>query len=174
DGNTRYVDATGKKFDDLGDFQDNNSQFSESGKLVVPKDLEMKAGADGKIALEVVKARNVSVWDKVVDPVVGIGTGIATILSFTPAAPVAAPLAYAGAAYLGTRAVINEVNHLDHGGECDDTESMMNIASAATTVLPMASSGLRTIGMAAKSESFLAGVVASPRAFAGSIGATRS
>ncbi|RWA76353.1 MAG: LysM peptidoglycan-binding domain-containing protein [Mesorhizobium sp.] len=174
DGNTRYVDATGKKFDDLGDFQDNNSQFSESGKLVVPKDLEMKAGADGKIALEVVKARNVSVWDKVVDPVVGIGTGIATILSFTPAAPVAAPLAYAGAAYLGTRAVINEVNHLDHGGEWDDTESMMNIASAVTTVLPMASSGLRTIGMAAKSESFLAGVVASPRAFAGSIGATRS
>ncbi|AZO71151.1 LysM peptidoglycan-binding domain-containing protein [Mesorhizobium sp. M1D.F.Ca.ET.043.01.1.1] len=174
DGNTRYVDATGKKFDDLGDFQDNNSQFSENGKLVVPKGLEMKAGADGKIALEVVKARNVSVWDKVVDPVVGIGTGIATILSFTPAAPVAAPLAYAGAAYLGTRAVINEVNHLDHGGEWDDTESMMNIASAATTVLPMASSGLRTIGMAAKSESFLAGVVASPRAFAGSIGATRS
>ncbi|WFP65767.1 MULTISPECIES: LysM peptidoglycan-binding domain-containing protein [unclassified Mesorhizobium] len=174
DGNTRYVDATGKKFDDLGDFQDNNSQFGENGKLVVPKDLEMKAGPDGKIALDVVKARNVSVWDKVVDPLVGIGTGIATILSFTPAAPVAAPLAYTGAAYLGTRAVINEVNHLDHGGEWYDTESLTNIASAATTVLPMASSGLRTIGMAAKSESFLAGVAASPRAFAGSIGATRS
>ncbi|MDG4884028.1 LysM peptidoglycan-binding domain-containing protein [Mesorhizobium sp. WSM4884] len=167
DGNTRYVDATGKKFDDLGDFQDNNSQFSENGKLVVPKGLEIKAGADGKIALEVVKARNVSVWDKVVDPVVGIGTGIATILSFTPAAPVAAPLAYAGAAYLGTRAVINEVNHLDHGGEWDDTESLMNIASAATTVLPMASSGLRTIGMAGKEMSVL-------QAFRGSIGATRS
>ncbi|RWM00972.1 MAG: LysM peptidoglycan-binding domain-containing protein [Mesorhizobium sp.] len=174
DGNTRYVDATGKKFGDLGDFQDNNSQFGENGKLVVPKDLEMKAGADGKIALDVVKARNVSVWDKVVDPLVGIGTGIATILSFTPAAPVAAPLAYTGAAYLGTRAVINEVNHLDHGGEWYGTESLTNIASAATTVLPMASSGLRTIGMAARSESFLAGVAASPRAFAGSIGATRS
>ncbi|MDX8502199.1 LysM peptidoglycan-binding domain-containing protein [Mesorhizobium sp. VK4C] len=174
DGNTRYVDATGKKFDDLGDFQDNNSQFGENGKLVVPKDLEMKAGADGKIALEVVKARNVSVWDKVVDPLVGIGTGVATILSFTPAAPVAAPLAYAGAAYLGTRAVINEVNHLDHGGEWYDSESLTNIASAATTALPMASSGLRTIGMAAKSETFLAGLAASPRAFAGSIGATRS
>ncbi|RWB21021.1 MAG: LysM peptidoglycan-binding domain-containing protein [Mesorhizobium sp.] len=174
DGNTRYVDATGKKFDDLGDFQDNNSQFGENGKLVVSKGLEMKAGADGKIELEVVKARNVSVWDKVVDPLVGIGTGIATILSFTPAAPVAAPLAYTGAAYLGTRAVINEVNHLDHGGEWYDSESLTNIASAATTALPMASSGLRTIGMAAKSESFLAGVAASPRAFAGSIGATRS
>ncbi|PBC20780.1 MULTISPECIES: LysM peptidoglycan-binding domain-containing protein [unclassified Mesorhizobium] len=174
DGNTRYVDATGKKFDDLGDFQDNNSQFGENGKLVVPKNLEMKAGADGKIALEVVKARNVSVWDKVVDPLVGIGTGIATILSFTPAAPVAAPLAYTGAAYLGARAVINEANHLDHGGEWYDTESLTNIASAATTVLPVASSGLRTIGMAAKSESLLAGLAASPRAFAGSIGATRS
>ncbi|MDX8477462.1 LysM peptidoglycan-binding domain-containing protein [Mesorhizobium sp. VK24D] len=167
DGNTRYVDATGKKFDDLGDFQDNNSQFGENGKLVVPKGLEMKAGADGKIALEVVKARNVSVWDKVVDPLVGIGTGIATILSFTPAAPVAAPLAYTGAAYLGTRAVINEVNHLDHGGEWDDTESVMNIASAASTVLPMASSGLRTIGMAGKEMTAL-------QAFRGTIGATRS
>ncbi|RWC50602.1 MAG: LysM peptidoglycan-binding domain-containing protein [Mesorhizobium sp.] len=167
DGNTRYVDATGKKFDDLGDFQDNNSQFGENGKLVVPKGLEMKAGDDGKIALEVVKARNVSVWDKVVDPLVGVGTGIATILSFTPAAPIAAPLAYTGAAYLGTRAVINQVNHLEHGGEWDDTESLMNIASAATTVLPMASSGLRTIGMAGKEMTAL-------QAFRGSIGATRS
>ncbi|MER9654825.1 LysM peptidoglycan-binding domain-containing protein [Mesorhizobium sp. M0152] len=167
DGNTRYVDATGKKFDDLGDFQDNNSQFGENGKLVVPKGLEMKAGDDGKVALEVVKARNVSVWDKVVDPLVGIGTGIATILSFTPAAPIAAPLAYTGAAYLGTRAVINQVNHLEHGGEWDDAESLMNIASAATTVLPMASSGLRTIGMAGKEMTAL-------QAFRGSIGATRS
>ncbi|TIS57101.1 MAG: LysM peptidoglycan-binding domain-containing protein [Mesorhizobium sp.] len=167
DGNTRYVDVTGKKFDDLGDFQDNNNQFGENGKLVVPKGLEMKAGDDGKIALEVVKARNVSVWDKVVDPLVGIGTGIATILSFTPAAPVAAPLAYTGAAYLGTRAVINQVNHLEHGGEWDDTESLMNVATVATTVLPMASSGLRTIGMAGKEMTAL-------QAFRGSIGATRS
>ncbi|MER9947864.1 LysM peptidoglycan-binding domain-containing protein [Mesorhizobium sp. M0047] len=167
DGSTRYVDVTGKKFDDLGDFQDNNTQFGESGKLVVPKGLEMKAGDDGKIALEVVKARNVSVWDKVVDPLVGIGTGIATILSFTPAAPIAAPLAYTGAAYLGTRAVINQVNHLEHGGEWDDRESLMNIASAATTVLPMASSGLRTIGLAGKEMTAL-------QAFRGSIGATRS
>ncbi|MFD2057409.1 LysM peptidoglycan-binding domain-containing protein [Mesorhizobium calcicola] len=167
DGNTRYVDVTGKKFDNLGDFQDNNSQFGENGKLVVPKGLEMKAGDDGKIALEVVKSRNVSVWDKVVDPLVGIGTGIATILSFTPAAPIAAPLAYTGAAYLGTRAVINQVNHLEHGGEWDDRESLMNIASAATTVLPMASSGLRTIGLAGKEMTAL-------QAFRGSIGATRS
>ncbi|CAN7377040.1 LysM peptidoglycan-binding domain-containing protein [Mesorhizobium sp. LjNodule214] len=177
DGNTRYVDVTGKKFDDLGDFQDNNNQFGENGKLVVPKGLEMKAGDDGKVALEVVKARNVSVWDKVVDPLVGIGTGIATILSFTPAAPVAAPLAYTGAAYLGTRAVINQVNHLEHGGEWDDTESLMNVASVATTVLPMASSGLRTIGMAGR-EMTAAGLAGNQmtrlQAFRGSIGATRS
>ncbi|MER8974539.1 LysM peptidoglycan-binding domain-containing protein [Mesorhizobium sp. M0800] len=167
DGNTRYVDVTGKKFDDLQDFQDNNNQFGEDGKLVVPKGLEMKAGGDGRIELEVVKSRNVSAWDKVVDPLVGIGTGIATILSFTPAAPIAAPLAYTGAAYLGTRAVINQVNHLEHGGEWDDTESLMNVATVATTVLPMASSGLRTIGLAGKEMTAL-------QAFRGSIGATRS
>ncbi|MER8926840.1 LysM peptidoglycan-binding domain-containing protein [Mesorhizobium sp. M0859] len=177
DGNTRYVDVTGKKFDDLGDFQDNNNQFGEDGKLVVPKGLEMKAGDDGRIELEVVKSRNVSAWDKVVDPLVGIGTGIATILSFTPAAPIAAPLAYTGAAYLGTRAVINQVNHLEHGGEWDDTESLMNVASVATTVLPMASSGLRTIGSAGR-EMTAAGLAGKEmtalQAFRGSIGATRS
>ncbi|MER8667135.1 LysM peptidoglycan-binding domain-containing protein [Mesorhizobium sp. M0159] len=177
DGNTRYVDVTGKKFDDLGDFQDNNNQFGEDGKLVVPKGLEMKAGDDGRIELEVVKSRNVSAWDKVVDPLVGIGTGIATILSFTPAAPIAAPLAYTGAAYLGTRAVINQVNHLEHGGEWDDTESLMNVASVATTVLPMASSGLRTIGLAGR-EMTAAGLAGKEmtalQAFRGSIGATRS
>ncbi|MER9967725.1 LysM peptidoglycan-binding domain-containing protein [Mesorhizobium sp. M0060] len=177
DGNTRYVDVTGKKFDDLPDFQDNNNQFGEDGKLVVPKGLEMKAGDDGRIELEVVKSRNVSAWDKVVDPLVGIGTGIATILSFTPAAPIAAPLAYTGAAYLGTRAVINQVNHLEHGGEWDDTESLMNVASVATTVLPMASSGLRTIGLAGR-EMTAAGLAGKEmtalQAFRGSIGATRS
>ncbi len=166
-GGTRYVDVTGKSFANLGDFQDNNAQFGEDGKLVAPKNLQMKPGSDGKFELEVVKSRNFSVWEKAVDPLVGIGTGIATILSFTPAAPVAAPLAYAGAAYLGTRAVINQVNHLDHGGEWGDTESLINIASVATTVLPMASSGLRTVGMAGKELTAM-------QAFRGSIGATRS
>lgn len=164
---TRYVDATGQKFDDLADFQDNNNQFSESGKLVVPKGLEMKTGADGDIALEVVNARNVSVMDRLVDPLVGVVTGAATILSFTPLAPVAAPVAYAGAGYLGARALVKEVNYLAHGGEWDDGASLGNIAGVVTTVLPVASSLVRTAGLAGKELNAL-------QAFRGSIGATRA
>lgn len=166
DDGLRYVDRTGKIFENLGDFQDANRQFDEKGKLVAPKGLEMKTGDDGKFALEVVQARNVSVMDRVVDPLIGIGTGLATIASFTPLAPVAAPLAYTGAAYLGYRAVVRQVDHLQHGGEWDDTESVMNVASVVTTALPTASSFARTIGMWRSTQMGLL------QSFRGAIGAT--
>ncbi|TWG99553.1 uncharacterized protein DUF4781 [Mesorhizobium sp. J18] len=161
EGETRYVDIAGKSYDSVEDFQDNNNQFSEDGKLIVPENLQLTRGENGEFELDVVKARNVSVFDEIIDPVVGIGTAVATVASFTPLAPVAAPLAYAGGAYLGTRAVMRQVNHLQHGGEWGETESLMNMAMVATTALPMASSGLRSIGMArnlnlTKSQAFLA------------------
>ncbi|WP_163266856.1 DUF4781 domain-containing protein [Chelativorans alearense] len=163
EGSVRYVDVAGKAYDDVGDFQDNNNLFSEDGHLIVPTDFQMTPGSDGEFALEVVKARNVSAWDKVVDPLVGIGTAIATVASFTPAAPIAAPLAVAGGTYLGTRAAIRQYNHLQHGGEWGETESLMNMAMIATTALPMVSGGLRSIGMVrslnlTKGQAFLAGM----------------
>ncbi len=112
----------------------------------------MKEGQDGQIALDVVDARIVSAWDKVVDPVVGlVGTG-ATLLSFTPLAPVAAPIAIGSGIYLGGRAVIRQSDYLDHGGEWGDTESLMNVASVAMTALPVIGSSMRTFGMAARTE----------------------
>ncbi|QEN85337.1 hypothetical protein FZC33_03555 [Labrys sp. KNU-23] len=165
---TWYVDATGQKFESIKDFQDNNRQFQESGKLIVPVGLNMKPGADGKIDLEVVQARNVSTFDKIVDPIVGIGTALATAVAVipNPFSPLAAGVAYAGGAYLGTRAVIKEVGYLQHGGELGDMESMMNIGTVATTVLPMGSSVLRTIGMAKTTE------LSVGQAFRASIGMT--
>ncbi|WP_374865034.1 DUF4781 domain-containing protein [Brucella cytisi] len=151
-GKTKYVDANGQKFDGIKDFQENNRLFDDSGKLVIPKNLEMKEGQDGQIALDVVDARIVSAWDKVVDPVVGlVGTG-ATLLSFTPLAPVAAPIAIGSGIYLGGRAVIRQSDYLDHGGEWGDTESLMNVASVAMTALPVIGSSMRTFGMAARTE----------------------
>ncbi|MFT4132801.1 SH3 domain-containing protein [Labrys sp. (in: a-proteobacteria)] len=165
---TWYVDATGQKFESIKDFQDNNRQFQESGKLIVPVGLSMKPGADGKIDLEVVQARNVSTFDKIIDPIVGIGTALATAVAVipNPFSPLAAGVAYAGGAYLGTRAVIKEVDYLQHGGELGDMESMMNIGTVATTVLPMGSSVLRTIGMAKTTE------LSVTQAFRASIGMT--
>lgn len=112
----------------------------------------MKEGQDGQIALDVVDARIVSAWDKVVDPVVGlVGTG-AMLLSFSPLAPVAAPIAIGSGIYLGGRAVIRQADYLDHGGEWGDTESLMNVASVAMTALPVIGSSMRTFGMAARTE----------------------
>jgi hypothetical protein len=161
---TKYIDAAGQSFDDLGDFQDNNRQFSEHGKLVVPKDLEMNAGADGKISLEVVQARNVSDWDKWADPIVGIVGGVATVLSFTPLAPVAAPIAIGSGMYLAGRTAFKQADYLNHGGEWGDKESLMNMGMMAATALPVFGSGLRSIGMVR------AGIPVS-RALPGSIGA---
>ncbi|MET3581351.1 hypothetical protein ABID19_004397 [Mesorhizobium robiniae] len=161
---TRYIDAAGQKFDSLEDFQDNNRQFSEDGKLIVPKNLEMTAGEDGRISLDVVQARNVSTWDKVVDPVVGIVGGVATVLSFTPLAPVAAPIAIGSGVYLGTRTAFKQADYLSHGGEWGDRESLMNMGMIAATALPVGGSALRSIGMVR------AGIPAS-RALPGSIGA---
>jgi hypothetical protein len=147
-GKVYYVDVTGKKFESLRDFQDNNSQFGEGGRLVVPRSLDMKRGRDSTIPLEVVNARNFTVVEKAVDPVVGTVTSVAAAASFIPPfTPVAAPIAMGGGAYLGGRAVAKQVNHLQHGGEWGDKESLMNLGSAASSFIPAAAGGLRTFGM---------------------------
>ncbi|MFQ3786228.1 DUF4781 domain-containing protein [Halomonas sp. A29] len=152
DGEIRYVDGTGKHYADLDDFQDHNRLFGEEGRLVVPKDLEMCPDDDGVIPLEVVTARNVSVQEKIVDPLVGIGTGVATVLSFTPAAPVAVPLALLGSGYLGYRAFEHQRNHMQRGGNWNDLESGLNYLSIATTFLPVKAGGFRMVGMARNSS----------------------
>lgn len=167
EGETVYVDITGKRYTDIEDFRHNNEQFSDNGQVVYANDLDMTPGEDGRIEIDAQQARVLSAWESTIDPIVGIGTGIATILSFTPAAPIAAPIALAGGAYLGTRAVINQHEHISRGGDWDDTQSIMNLASIATTALPLGSSALRLGGLVR------AGV---PRgtAFMASIGGTRA
>ncbi|AFL51006.1 NUDIX domain-containing protein [Sinorhizobium fredii] len=147
DARVYYVDVTGKKFESLGDFQDNNSQFAEGDRLVVPRGLDMRRGRDSTIPLEVVDARNFTVTEKVIDPVVGSVTSVAAVASFVPPlTPVAAPVAMTGGAYLGGRAIVKQVNHLQHGGEWGDTESLMNMGAAASSFIPMGAGGLRTFG----------------------------
>ena len=58
--NTKYVDANGQSFDNLKDFQDNNRMFADSGKLIIPENLDIQKGQDGRIALEVVDANIMS------------------------------------------------------------------------------------------------------------------
>lgn len=144
-----YVDANGQTFDDLKDFQDSNRQFSEHGKLIVPTNLEFKGGTDGKVALDVVQARYVSTMDKIVDPVIGIASGLAAVLGMipTPASPFLLGAAAVGGGYLGVRAVVKEGDYLAHGGELLDGESLMNLGMVATIALPEAASIFRTVGL---------------------------
>lgn len=147
EGRTVYVDITGKRFNDIEDFRHNNEQFSDDGRLVYARDLDMTPGEDGQIAIDAQQARVLSAWESTVDPIVGIGTAFATVLSFTPAAPIAAPIAVAGGTYLGIRAGINQHEHISRGGEWTDTQSIMNVVSMATTALPLGSSALRLGGL---------------------------
>jgi hypothetical protein len=100
----------------------------------------------------------------VVDPVVGIVGGVATVLSFTPLAPVAAPIAIGSGVYLAGRTAFKQADYLNHGGEWGDRESLMNMGMIAATALPVGGSALRSIGMVR------AGIPGS-RALPGSIGA---
>jgi len=168
DGETHYVDLTGKIFDSKDEFLDDNVQFRENGILVMPKGLDTGKGADGSIEYEAVQALHVSGWDRVVEPFIAGGTAIASIASFVPVlAPVAVPIALAGGAYFGTKAAIAQVNHLDNGGSWGDRESVVNMLSVATTALPMMAGGLR--GFALRGVDGLSG----GKAFAGGLGITR-
>jgi LysM repeat protein len=168
DGETHYVDLTGKIFDSKDEFLDDNVQFSENGVLVMPKGLDTGKGADGSIEYEAAQALHVSGWDRVVEPFIAGGTAIASIASFVPVlAPVAVPIALAGGAYFGTKAAIAQVNHLDNGGSWGDRESVVNMLSVATTALPMMAGGLR--GFALRGVDGLSG----GKAFAGGLGITR-
>jgi uncharacterized protein (DUF433 family) len=167
EGQTAYVDITGKRYTDIEDFRHNNEQFSDKGQIIYAKDLDMTPGEDGQIEIDAQQARILSAWESTIDPIVGIGTAVATVASFTPLAPVAAPIAIAGGAYLGTRAAINQHEHISRGGDWTDTQSIMNVASIVTTALPLGSSALRMGGLVR------AGL---PRgtAFMASIGGTRA
>ncbi|WP_161629049.1 scabin-related ADP-ribosyltransferase [Litchfieldella anticariensis] len=142
---TYYVDAMGMKFSSLDDFQDNNRQFSENGRLVVPRNLEMKPDENGRIPLDVVKARNVSITEKVTDRAVMAATTVATATSFF--VPGAAPIAVLGSAYLIGRSGYQLDNYMAHGGEREDSESQDHILGMITNTLPMVSNAARTIGM---------------------------
>lgn len=148
-GELRYVDASGKHFSGLEDFQDHNRQFDENGLIVAPEGLDLK-GEDGNISLDVVQARNVSTREKIVDPLIGIGTGIASVgmIIPSPLAPIFAGATLAGTAYLGGRAIQNQVDHIKRGGEWGEKESWMNMGMIATTFLPVGSGMSRSIGFA--------------------------
>lgn len=170
DGKTWYVDESGMDFENMQDFLDNNALFSPDAKLVLPADLRMLQDDSGDIKLDVVAALNVSETQTAVDTSVSIVTGVAASLSFIPVlAPFTLPVAAAGGAYLGGRALYDQVNYLNHGGDFFDSRSLTNLASVAATVLPIGAIGLRWAGTAKNLSNLSKGEV-----YLASMGAMRS
>lgn len=169
DGELRYVDASGKHFSDLEDFQNHNRQFDQNGLIVAPEGLDLKE-ENGNISLDVVQARNVSTAEKIVDPLIGIGTGIASVgmMIPTPLAPVFAGATLLGTSYLGGRAIQNQVDHIKRGGEWGEKESWMNMGMIATTFLPIGSGMSRAAGFARFGDDISIG-----RAFFATMGMSR-
>ncbi|MCE8020391.1 LysM peptidoglycan-binding domain-containing protein [Halomonas sp. MCCC 1A11036] len=143
------IDDSGSRYRNFADFQYNN-YLSADGQVYVPENFAEIADISGDIQYEWQQAREKSFTEEWLDPVISIGTGVATLLSFTPAAPIAAPLAYAGGVYFTARSIDNLANMKRHGRSWASAEGLMQGAMLATSVLPMASSGLRFAGMTAR------------------------
>ncbi|MDI5986618.1 LysM peptidoglycan-binding domain-containing protein [Halomonas sp. M4R5S39] len=144
------IDDSGSRYHNFADFQYNN-YLSEDGQVYVPENLAEIADISGDIQYEWQQAREKSFTEEWLDPIVGIGTSIATVAAFVPLlAPVAAPIAFAGGAYFAARSIDNLASMQRHGRSWASGEGVMEGAMLATSVLPMVSSGLRFAAMTAR------------------------
>ncbi|MDN3556889.1 LysM peptidoglycan-binding domain-containing protein [Halomonas maura] len=144
------IDDSGSRYRNFADFQYNN-YLSEDGQVYVPENLAEIADISGDIQYEWQQAREKSFTEEWLDPIIGIGTSIATVAAFMPLlAPVAAPIAFAGGAYFAARSIDNLASMQRHGRSWASAEGVMEGAMLATSVLPMVSSGLRFAAMTAR------------------------
>ncbi|MFQ3786303.1 hypothetical protein [Halomonas sp. A29] len=146
DGRLWLVDENGSKYRGLDDFQ-RNSLLSPEGQVYLPTELGRLTDLDGSPAYEWGQARKLSFAEQHLDLPVSLVTGAASLASFTPLAPVAAPIAYAGGTYLGMRSIDKLRTMHAHGRSLASWEGVMEGAMVATSVLPMVSSGARYIGL---------------------------
>ncbi|WP_417330405.1 hypothetical protein [Halomonas cupida] len=148
DGKTWLVDESGSKYRNFDDYRHNN-YLSDSGHIYAPEDLNRLTDASGDVRYEWLQARELSFTEEWLDPVIGIGTGIATVASFIPPlAPIAAPIAFAGGAYFGARSAHNLHEMHEYGRPLASTEGLMQGAMLVTSVLPMGASAFRFAGLA--------------------------
>lgn len=65
DGTVKYVDETGRRYNDLKDYRDNNTSLPVDGaKAVIPEGGSYSLDASGNVKLQVQEANHESGWDK--------------------------------------------------------------------------------------------------------------
>ncbi|MFQ3786227.1 hypothetical protein [Halomonas sp. A29] len=147
DGKTWLVDESGSKYRNFEDYRQNN-YLSDKGHVFLPESPNRLTDASGDLTYEWHQAREKSFTEEWLDPIIGIGTGIATVASFIPPlAPIAAPIAFAGGAYFGARSVSNIHEMHEHGRPLASTEGAMQGAMLATSFFPMGASAFRVAGL---------------------------
>jgi LysM repeat protein len=127
-------------FSSLGDLQQNGAYAS--GEIYLPTDM---TGKNGHASYE-----KLSVGSSGFNPVdigVGIVTGLATIASLTPLAPVAAPVAMAGGAYFAIRGGEELVSLHDHGVSLTAPQAYQLWFQTALSALPLGGGFLRSAGL---------------------------
>ncbi|UYG04671.1 hypothetical protein OCT51_04690 [Halomonas sp. LR3S48] len=147
DGKTWLVDESGSKYRNFEDYRQNN-YLSDKGHVFLPESPSRLTDASDDLTYGWYQARELSFTEQWLDPVIGIGTGIATVAAFIPPlAPIAAPIAFAGGAYFGARSVSNIHEMHEHGRPLASTEGMVQGAMLATSFLPMGASAFRVAGL---------------------------
>ncbi len=140
------------KYNDFGDFQKDNKRLDDHGRLymVNTDDLLLHDNnGDGhvdNINFDGVDAAITTTGERImsiVDTGVGVLTAVATVASFTPLAPIAAPVAFAGGTYLGVRGAMHLGEMHEHGQSWNGREGYMEMAGVAAALLPLGAGAIR-------------------------------
>jgi hypothetical protein len=124
------------------------SAVRDSGTLYLPNNLDFSTDAKGNASVGELHIDGPSKAWQVADGTVGVVTSVATIMSFTPLAPVAAPIAIAGGTYLGVRAATRLADMAAaHGQSWLSKEGMLDLSMVATSALPLAAGSFRLVGL---------------------------
>lgn len=155
-GNSRLVTADGYSFKNEEDFRNNNRMIEAKGDnlLIMPKDGEITYDEDGHVNLSIGDGRIESGFETVrrVVPLdrfvgfVGIGAGIALMMTGA-GAPIGLMLVAGGAtAYGATTAAMDSYDRITHGEDWNSGSNLMNYGTIGASLLPAGSMG-RAVGV---------------------------
>ncbi len=131
-GKRHIIDDAGREYKDLNDYQENN-QLPKAGTLYLPQNLDYTGDARGNVQIGQL---DIAGQSNTTENAVGVVTSVATVLSFTPLAPVAAPVAAAGATYLAVTGVEHLVDMSKHGQSLWSEDGVLTMATVVASLMP--------------------------------------
>lgn len=125
----------------------NDNDLSDSGTIVVPKNLTFTA-KDDKVETEAHQAHVKTFVEKYVDPVAtGVAAGAPLLMLIPGVNVVAAPVAIVAGTYVGGRQMQQLGEDIYYGREIGPGRLIMETLSAGATIFPATASAARAIGL---------------------------